>query len=57
MKEKYGIEIARKILNNATNMYMKKEIILKISQKVDKYIFEYYQKGEDQNDSGLNRSK
>ncbi|QSZ27070.1 Spo0E family sporulation regulatory protein-aspartic acid phosphatase [Aceticella autotrophica] len=53
MKEKYGIEIARKILNNATNMYMKKEIILKISQKIDKYIVEYYQKGEDQKDSGL----
>lgn len=50
MKEK--IEIARNILNNAANMNMSKEILLKISQKIDKYIVDYYRKSGDQ--KGLN---
>ncbi len=36
------IEIARKILNNAVHMNMSKSILLKISQKMDKYIVQYY---------------
>lgn len=42
LKEK--IEIARNILQNAVSMNMRKEIILKISQKIDKYIMDYFQK-------------
>jgi len=38
------IKIARNILNNAARMNMRKEILLKISQKMDKYIVEYYHK-------------
>ncbi|TCS82479.1 Spo0E family sporulation regulatory protein-aspartic acid phosphatase [Tepidibacillus fermentans] len=41
MDKEDKIEIARNILNNAANMNMNKEIILKISQKIDKYIIEY----------------
>ncbi|MFV9511269.1 Spo0E family sporulation regulatory protein-aspartic acid phosphatase [Tepidibacillus sp. LV47] len=44
MDKKDKIEIARNILNNAANMNMNKEIILKISQKIDKYIIEYLRK-------------
>jgi hypothetical protein len=36
------LEIARTILYNAININMRKEIILKISQKIDKYIVEYF---------------
>jgi len=36
------MEIARTILNNAGNMNVSKEILLKLSQKMDKYIVEYY---------------
>ncbi|WP_422448862.1 aspartyl-phosphate phosphatase Spo0E family protein [Thermoanaerobacterium sp. DL9XJH110] len=39
------IEIARNILNNAAYMNMSKEVLLKISQKIDKYIIEYFRKG------------
>jgi len=44
------IEIARNILINAANMSVSKEILLKISRKIDEYIIEYYQKygGQDQ---------
>ena len=42
MDVKQRIEIARKILNNAADMKVDKEILLKISQKIDKYIIEYY---------------
>ncbi|MDN5301389.1 MAG: hypothetical protein PWQ60_903 [Thermoanaerobacteraceae bacterium] len=45
MDGKDKIEIARNILNNAANMNMSKEILLKISQKIDKYIVEYFRKG------------
>jgi hypothetical protein len=38
------IEIARNILNNAAEMNMSKSILLKISQKIDKYIVKYYHK-------------
>lgn len=54
MNKKNKIEIARTILNNATNINMNKGIILKISQKVDKYIVEHYQK--DPEKSKLKRS-
>lgn len=37
-----NIELSRKILNNAARMNMSKVIILKISQKVDQNIAEYY---------------
>lgn len=36
------MEIARAILNNAGNMNVSKEMLLKLSQKVDQYIIEYY---------------
>ncbi|MDI6706098.1 MAG: Spo0E family sporulation regulatory protein-aspartic acid phosphatase [Bacillota bacterium] len=49
MKKENKIEIARNILNNATNINMNKGIILKISQKVDKYIVEHYQKDPEKN--------
>ncbi|MDS1029259.1 aspartyl-phosphate phosphatase Spo0E family protein [Bacillota bacterium LX-D] len=42
MKIKRKIEIGRNILNNAGKMNMSKEILLKISQKIDRYIVEYY---------------
>ncbi|MGI6712332.1 MAG: aspartyl-phosphate phosphatase Spo0E family protein [Bacillota bacterium] len=44
MGNKDQIEIARTILYNAININMRKEIILKISQKIDKYIVEYFNK-------------
>jgi hypothetical protein len=46
MDKKDELEIARNILNNAVSMHLSKELILKISQKVDKYIVEYYRKEE-----------
>jgi len=39
---KTSIEIARNLLNNAIEMKMSKEIIFKISQRVDQYIVKYY---------------
>ncbi|BCV22811.1 aspartyl-phosphate phosphatase Spo0E family protein [Moorella sp. Hama-1] len=42
MDEKDKIEVARRILDNAVKMNMSKRILLKISQKIDKYIVEYY---------------
>ncbi|MBS4537483.1 hypothetical protein GOQ27_03360 [Clostridium sp. D2Q-11] len=36
------ILIGRNILSNAIDMNMSKEIILKISEKVDNYIIRYY---------------
>jgi sensor histidine kinase regulating citrate/malate metabolism len=48
VNKKDKIEIARNILNNAANMNMSKEILLKISQKIDKYIVEYLREGEGQ---------
>ncbi|GAW29509.1 aspartyl-phosphate phosphatase Spo0E family protein [Carboxydocella sp. ULO1] len=43
MGKKDKIEIARSILTNAMNMNLSTDILLKISQKIDKYIVEYYQ--------------
>ncbi len=37
------IEMTRRILNNAVSMNMSKEIILKISKKLDRLIVEFYQ--------------
>ncbi|MCM8900290.1 aspartyl-phosphate phosphatase Spo0E family protein [Caldicoprobacter algeriensis] len=42
MDTKTSIEIARNILNNAIEMNMSKEIIFKISQRIDQYIVKYY---------------
>ena len=42
------IEVARNILHNAARMNMNKEIILKISQKVDQYIVEHFNKNSSQ---------
>ncbi|SFQ36134.1 aspartyl-phosphate phosphatase Spo0E family protein [Caldicoprobacter faecalis] len=42
MDTKTSIEIARNLLNNAIEMNMSKEIIFKISQRVDQYIVKYY---------------
>ncbi|MDD3853930.1 MAG: Spo0E family sporulation regulatory protein-aspartic acid phosphatase [Syntrophomonadaceae bacterium] len=36
------LETARNILKNAVEMNIGKEIILKISQKIDKYVLDYY---------------
>ena len=40
------IEIGKRLLINAVNMNMSKEILLKISQKLDKYIVEYYKENK-----------
>lgn len=42
MNEKDKIEITRRILNNAVNINMHPDIILKISEKLDQYIIDYY---------------
>lgn len=44
MNEIEKIELARNLLYNAANMNMSKEIILKISQQLDIYIIDYYEK-------------
>lgn len=46
MNKKNKLEIFRNILNNAINMNFSKEILLKISKKLDKYIVEYMQERE-----------
>lgn len=43
MNKKDKVEMTRSILNNAMNMNLNKEIILKISQKLDQCIYEYYE--------------
>jgi len=43
------IETARHILNNAVKMNFSKELILRISQKLDQYVNEYYRHNEDKN--------
>lgn len=53
---KNKIETARNILNNAAKINMSKDILLKISQKVDKYIVEYYRKNGGQK-SGVDEGK
>lgn len=52
MSKKEYIEIPRAILNNAISMNMSPEIILKISQKIDKYIIEYYKQNLDKEGEG-----
>jgi len=39
---KTRIKIAKNLLNNAIEMNMRKEIIFKISQRIDRYIVKYY---------------
>ena len=46
VRKNNDLETARNILQNATQMNMSKEIILKISQKTDEYIKAYYRDGE-----------
>lgn len=46
MKSIDRIELGKRLLLNAVNMNMSKEILLKISQKVDKYIVEYYKENK-----------
>lgn len=48
MKIEDKIEIARNILNKAAEMNMSEDILLKISQKIDKYVVEYYHKNRGQ---------
>ncbi|WP_130807758.1 Spo0E family sporulation regulatory protein-aspartic acid phosphatase [Senegalia massiliensis] len=42
--------IGKKILCNAINMNISKEIIIKISQKIDKYILEYHSNSNKKDD-------
>lgn len=42
MDVKRRIEIARNLLDNAATMNISKELLLKISVKIDQYIVEYY---------------
>ncbi|MBS4535112.1 Spo0E family sporulation regulatory protein-aspartic acid phosphatase [Clostridium sp. D2Q-14] len=42
MKIDDKIRIGKNILDNAIEMNMSKDIILRISQKIDKYTIEYY---------------
>ena len=46
MDKKEKIVLIRNILNNANNMNIKTETILKISRKIDEYIIEYYREKE-----------
>ncbi len=48
------IELARCILVRVANMNMKKEFLLKISERVDCYIIEYYR---DTEKAGKNSNK
>lgn len=47
MTYKDKIEIARNILNNAASINISQELLLKISQKLDEYIVEYYRNEEE----------
>jgi hypothetical protein len=38
------IELVRKLLNNGASMNMSKDILLRLSKKVDQYIVDYYKK-------------
>lgn len=42
VRKNNDLETARNILQNATQMNMSNDIILKISQKIDEYINAYY---------------
>lgn len=44
MDTKARIKIAQNLLNNAIEMNMRKEIIFRISQRIDQYILRYYTK-------------
>ncbi|MDR5659650.1 aspartyl-phosphate phosphatase Spo0E family protein [Serpentinicella sp. ANB-PHB4] len=46
MNNREKIKVTRNILDNAINMNIRADIVLKISQKLDKYIVEYYNKDE-----------
>lgn len=53
MSNKDKIELARNILNNAYDTNVSKEIVLKLSRKVDDYIVDYYK----QNYSKINKDQ
>mgnify|MGYP001150999701 CR=1 FL=1 len=42
MNDKDKIEMVRRILNNAVNINMNPDIVLKISEKLDQHIIDYY---------------
>lgn len=46
MPKNNDLETARIVLHNAMQMNMSKEIILKISQKLDEYINAYYKNAD-----------
>lgn len=48
MPKNNDLEIARNILHNAVQMNMSKDVILKISQKLDEYINAYYMNEENE---------
>ena len=48
MKTIERVELGKRLLLNAANMNMSKKILLKISQKLDKYIVEYYKENKKQ---------
>lgn len=52
MNEKDKIEVARNILNNAASLNVSKEVLLRISQIVDKYVVEYYRKNGEKKEIG-----
>lgn len=52
MPKNNDLETARNILHNAKQMNMSKDIILKISQKLDEYINAYYRNAENAHKQG-----
>ncbi|MDN5365671.1 MAG: hypothetical protein PWP44_874 [Thermacetogenium sp.] len=44
MNEKEKIEAARKILNNAYSLNLSKDVLLRISRLIDKYVVAYHKK-------------
>lgn len=54
MNEKDRIETARKILNNAFSLNLSKDILLKISRLIDKYVVDYHKKRKQGGESEKN---
>ncbi len=49
--KKRAIEVGRNILYNAADMHVSRDLLLKISQKLDEYIVEYLRKNEYEKES------
>lgn len=49
--QKITIEAGRKLLYNAADMQVSRDLLLKISQKLDQYIVEYLRKKEYEKES------